>query len=159
MKEKLASVNDEGEPAQTQAEIAGGMLSKKSIVVLARQGAENDPGHDLNSHNATPNDGFQRLVEEQAQQLDSQWVITADQATTILEMQSELAATNKVISEMKGELNEIYRIIALGQHGGSGMYVESCWAHNNYSSFKWYKKSGLLLSIWQVIELEQIEKQ
>ena len=72
MKEKLANVNDEGEPAQTQAEIAGGMLSKKSIVVLARQGAKNDPGHDQNSHNATPNDGFQRLVEEQAQQLDSQ---------------------------------------------------------------------------------------
>ena len=58
--------------------------------------------------------------------MDSQRVIIADQATTILEMQSELAATNKVVSEMKGELNKIYRIIASGQHGGSGMYVESC---------------------------------
>ena len=60
MKEKLASVNDEGEPAQTQAEIAGGMLSKKSTVVLASQGAttENDPGHEQNSHSATPMMGF-----------------------------------------------------------------------------------------------------
>lgn len=126
MKEKLTAVDNEGEQVHTEDEIVGGMLSKKSIVVLGRKSASSGIDRTGQQHllqNADSNVGLQRLVEEQAEQIDSQRVIIADQAATILEMKCQQAATDKAVSEMKGELNEIYRVLDLRQNGGSGMYV------------------------------------
>lgn len=126
MKEKLSTVDTEGEQVQTEDDIVGGMISKKSMVVLGRKCASSGIDRTGEQHllqNADSNVVLQRLVEEQAEQLDSQRVIIADQAATILEMQCQQAATDKAVSEMKGSLNEIYRVLDLRQNGGSGMYV------------------------------------
>lgn len=127
MKEKLNAVEGEEEPVQTQDEIAAGMLSKKSMVVLGRKRAatENDPTHDQNSHNTTSNEALQATVEVQDQKIEAQRVIIADQATTILELQSQQVQTNKVLDDMRGELTQIYRILALRQNGGTGTYMNS----------------------------------
>lgn len=125
MKDKLTAVDNEGEQAQTEDDIVGGMLSKKSLFVFGRKCASAGIDRTREQHllqNADSNVGLQRLVEEQAEQIDSQRVIIADQAATILEMQCQQAATDKAVSEMKGELNEIYRVLDLRQNG-SGMYV------------------------------------
>lgn len=127
MKDQLTAVENEGEQAQAEAEddIVGGMLSKKSLFGFGRKCVSTGIDRTREQHllqNADSNVGLQRLVEEQAEQIDSQRVIIADQAATILEMQCQQAATDKAVSEMKGELNEIYRVLDLRQNG-SGMYV------------------------------------
>ena len=122
------------------------MVSKKSTVVLhennrAISGSESI--HDRASQSMTFSEEFNGIIEEQCtklaeyenkmkaqdEKIESQRIIIQEQESTVLELQSQQAATTMVITNMKGELNRIYQCLALRCNAETGILVKPCFSH------------------------------
>lgn len=148
MKQQFEDAQNREAPQQTEGDIVAGSVSKKSIVILrtkcqrAAQGSSNED----DSHSSINTDGIKAIVDQhfaviqeqaakieeyenmmkaQEDKIDAQKVIMEAQEGTVLDLQAQLATTNNAITDMKSELNQIYRILALKQNGGTGMGKES----------------------------------
>lgn len=140
MKATLAAAENGDGPVQTEDQIVGEMVSKKSTVVLhGNNRAFTDSGsiHDQASQNTTFREEFNIVIEEQRtklveyenemkaqdEKIESQRRVVEEQESTILELQSQQAATTKVITDMRGEMNRIFRLLALRRNAGTGILV------------------------------------
>lgn len=137
MKATLAAAENGDGPVQTEEQIVGALVSKKSTVVL-HENTENGSVHERDNQNVTFNDELNGIIEElraklidyenkmkaQDERIESQRIIIEEQESIVLELQSQQAATNKALTDIKGELNQIYRVVALRHHVGTGIHVK-----------------------------------